>query len=485
MRFLRQSLTGLFLVSLTLGLLIYAGAMVRDAIKDRMSREARVPQGRERIFAVNVLTAVPGTVRPDLLAFGEVQSRRTLEIRAALRGTVVELADGFEEGGQVRAGDILVRIDPTEPQAALDRAKANHLDAQFEERDAARALILAQDELAATEEQAALREKAFKRTQDLAQRGVATEATVETAELAASAARQAVVSRRQSLAQAEARVNQATTSLNRAAIALAEAERTLADTVIRAEFNGTLSNVQIVAGGLVSQNEVLAELVDGQALEAAFRVSTPQYARLLDADGQLQKAPVGVTLNLYGENLSATGRIDRDSAAVGEGQTGRLIFARLDSARGLKPGDFVSVAVQEPPLERVVRLPATALDPSSRVLVLGEGDRLEAIEVRLIRRQGDDVLVRAPDLTGREVVTERSPLLGAGIKVRPLRATSEDAAEEPELLELSAERRARLMAFVEQNKMMPSDVRTRLLTRLQQDKVPAAMVERLESRMGG
>ncbi|MBA83395.1 MAG: efflux transporter periplasmic adaptor subunit [Rhodobacteraceae bacterium] len=485
MRFLRQSLTGLFLVSLTLGLLIYAGAMVRDAIEDRMSREARVPQGRERIFAVNVLTAVPGTVRPDLLAFGEVQSRRTLEIRAALRGTVVELADGFEEGGQVRAGDILVRIDPTEPQAALDRAKANHLDAQFEERDAARALILAQDELAATEEQAALREKAFKRTQDLAQRGVATEATVETAELAASAARQAVVSRRQSLAQAEARVNQATTSLNRAAIALAEAERTLADTVIRAEFNGTLSNVQIVAGGLVSQNEVLAELVDGQALEAAFRVSTPQYARLLDADGQLQKAPVGVTLNLYGENLSATGRIDRDSAAVGEGQTGRLIFARLDSARGLKPGDFVSVAVQEPPLERVVRLPATALDPSSRVLVLGEGDRLEAIEVRLIRRQGDDVLVRAPDLTGREVVTERSPLLGAGIKVRPLRATSEDAAEEPELLELSAERRARLMAFVEQNKMMPSDVRTRLLTRLQQDKVPAAMVERLESRMGG
>ena len=485
MRFLRQSLTGLFLVSLTLGLLIYAGAMVRDAIEDRMSREARVPQGRERIFAVNVLTAVPGTVRPDLLAFGEVQSRRTLEIRAALRGTVVELADGFEEGGQVRAGDILVRIAPTEPQAALDRAKANHLDAQFEERDAARALILAQDELAATEEQAALREKAFKRTQDLAQRGVATEATVETAELAASAARQAVVSRRQSLAQAEARVNQATTSLNRAAIALAEAERTLADTVIRAEFNGTLSNVQIVAGGLVSQNEVLAELVDGQALEAAFRVSTPQYARLLDADGQLQKAPVGVTLNLYGENLSATGRIDRDSAAVGEGQTGRLIFARLDSARGLKPGDFVSVAVQEPPLERVVRLPATALDPSSRVLVLGEGDRLEAIEVRLIRRQGDDVLVRAPDLTGREVVTERSPLLGAGIKVRPLRATSEDAAEEPELLELSAERRARLMAFVEQNKMMPSDVRTRLLTRLQQDKVPAAMVERLESRMGG
>lgn len=485
MRFLRQSLTGLFLVSLTIGVLVYAGAMVRDAIEARMSREARTPQARERVFAVNVVTAVPGTVRPDLLAFGEVQSRRTLEIRAALRGTVVELAEVFEEGGQVQTGDVLVRIDPTEPQAALDRAKANHLDAQFEERDAAQALILARDELAATQEQAALREKAFQRAQDLAQRGVATEATVETAELAASAARQAVVSRRQSLAQAEARVNQATTSLNRAAIALAEAERALADTVIRAEFDGTLSNVQIVAGGLVSQNEVLAALVDGQALEAAFRVSTTQYARLLDTDGQLQKAPVRVTLNLYGENLTATGRIDRDSAAVGEGQTGRLIFARLDSARGLKPGDFVSVAVQEPALEHVVRLPATALDPSSRVLVLGEDDRLEAIEVRLIRRQGDDVLVRASQLNGREVISERSPLLGAGIKVRPLRESPAAPQAEPELLELSAERRARLVAFVEENKMMPAQVRTRLLTRLQQDKVPAAMVERLEARMGG
>lgn len=485
MRFLRQSLTGLFLVAVTLGLLVYAGAMVRDAIEARMSRETRAPQVRERVFAVNVLTATPETVVPVLNAHGAVQSRRTLELRAAQRGTVVDLAEGFEEGGQVRAGDVLVRIDPTEPQAALDRAKANRLDAEFEQRDAARALELAQDELSATEEQAALRERAFKRTQDLAARGVATDATVETAELAAASARQTVVSRRQSVAQAEARVNQAVTALERAEIALAEAERVLADTVIRAEFDGTLSNVNVVQGGLVSQNEVLAELVDGQALEVAFRVSTPQYARLLDAEGQLRKAPVQVVLDVYGENLTATGTISRDSAAVGEGQTGRLIFAGLDKARGLKPGDFVSVAVDEPALERVVRLPATALDPAGRVLVLGAEDRLEAMEVRLLRRQGDDVLVRARDLAGREVVAQRTPLLGGGIKVRPLRSTGAAQPEEPEMLELSAERRARLLAFVENNTMMPTDVRTRLIARLQQDKVPADMVQRIESRMGG
>ncbi|MGH1353885.1 MAG: efflux RND transporter periplasmic adaptor subunit [Thalassovita sp.] len=485
MRFLRQSLTGLFLVAVTLGLLVYAGSMVFDALQERMSREARAPQIRERIFAVNVVPAVPGTVRPELSAYGEVQSLRTLEIRAAVRGTVIELADGFAEGGLVTAGDVLVRIDPADAKDALDRAEADHLDAELETREAARALELARDELAATKEQAALRERAFKRAQDLAARGVATEATVETAELAASSARQTVVSRRQSLAQAEARVNQASTKLNRAGIALAEAERTLADTVIQAEFDGSLSNVNVVQGGLVSQNEVLAKLVDGNALEVSFRISTPQYARLLDDSGQLAKSPVTVVLNLYGENLTANGQIVRDSAAVGEGQTGRLIFARLAQSRGLKPGDFVSVAVQEPPIERVVRLPATALDAADRVLVLGEGDRLQSVDVRLIRRQGDDVLVRSADLLGREVVAERSPLLGVGIKVRPLRGEAATTIEEPEMVELTDERRAKLVAFVEANTRMPADIRTRLLRGLEKDKVPAAMVERLESRMGG
>ncbi|WP_319826191.1 efflux RND transporter periplasmic adaptor subunit [Thalassovita sp.] len=485
MRFLRQSLTGLFLVAVTLGLLVYAGALVRDAIEARMSREAKAPQQRERVFAVSVVTAVPLTVRPVLTAFGEVQSRRTLEIRAALRGTVIELAEGFVEGGQVRAGQVLARIDPADAEAALERARADHTDAELEGRDAVRALELARDELAATEEQAALRERSFRRAQDLAARGVATDATVETAELSAAAARQAVVSRRQALAQAEARVDQAGTRLSRAAIALSDAERTLADTVIRAGFDGTLSNVAIVQGGLVSQNEKLAELVDGNALEVAFRISTPQYARLLDGDGQLDKAPVQVTLNVYGENLTAAGQISRDSAAVGEGQTGRLIFARLDAARGLKPGDFVSVAVQEPPLEQVVRLPASALDPAGRVLVLGAEERLEALEVRLVRRQGDDVLVRSPDLPGREVVAQRTPLLGAGIRVRPLRGEGAVQPEEPEMVELTSEQRARLVAYVEGNAMMPRDVRDRILGRLQQDKVPADMVRRLESRMGG
>ncbi len=92
------------------------------------------------------------------------------------------------------------------------------------------------------------------------------------------------------------------------------------------------------------------------------------------------------------------------------------------------PGDFVTVAMDEPALDRVVRLPSSALDPAGTVLVLGADERLEAVSVDLLRRQGDDVLVRADALQGREVVAERTPLLGPGIKVRAIGA----AAAQPE-----------------------------------------------------
>ncbi|WP_323763669.1 efflux RND transporter periplasmic adaptor subunit [Marinovum sp.] len=485
MRFLRQSLTGLFLLSLTLGLLVYAGALVREAVEARINQERRVPQARERVFAVNVVEAAPQTVTPVLTAFGEVQSRRELEVRAASAGKIVELAESFEEGGRVREGTLLVQIDPGDAELALGRVQSDRLDARAEQAEAESALVLARDELQSAEEQAALREKAYDRQRDLLSRGVGTAASVETAELAASSARQSVLTRRQAVAQAESRVSQAATALQRAEIALAEAQRRLDDTRITARFDGTLADVNATLGRLVSNNEQLARLVDPTALEVSFRVSTAQYARLLDTQGALARAPVKVTLDVLGSALVSEGVLVRDSAAVGEGQTGRLLFARLDLVRGLKPGDFVTVEIEEPPLERVVRLPSSALDAASRVLVLDAEDRLEEMQVSLLRRQGDDVLVRAQGLAGRSVVAERTPLLGAGIKVRALRPGAAAAPVEPEMLELTAERRAKIRAFVEGNARMPDDAKARILTQLEQEKVPAQVVLRIEERMGG
>ena len=488
MRFLSRSLTGLFLLSLTLGLLVWSGQTLREAVQARMDEQPRAVRGEERVFAVTLRRARARSATPELKLYGEVHSRRSLELRAAVGGRIVELADNFREGGTVRAGQVLARVDPADLRDARDRAENDLADARTEQREAAAALDLAREDLQSARDQADLQQRAFARQEDLRARGAGTSSAVEAAELTLGTAKQAILNRRQAVMQADARVERAAAQLSRARLALAEAERRLSDSVIRAEFDGTLSDVALVRGGLVSAGERLADLIDGDALEVAFRMSTTQYARLLDDRDRLRPLEVRVRLVTNDAALEASGILDRDSAAVADGQTGRLVFARLDAARGLKPGDFVAVEVREPPLPDVVRLPATAINTEEEVLVLGDDDRLESVPVTLLRRQGDDVLLQATAaLAGRDVVVRRSPLLGAGIKVRPLRGdgAAPRPGDETGTLRLSDERRARLIAQVRDDAGLARDEKERLVKQLQAPDVPAATVRHIEARPGG
>jgi RND family efflux transporter MFP subunit len=485
MRFLRRSLVGVFLIAATVALFGLAAQTVVGAFSDAWSDETPERPDEERVFATNVIPVEAGTLVPELRTFGQIESRRTLEVRASVSGVVVELAEGFEEGGAVEAGAVIARIDPADAEAVRAVAEADLEEAQAELRDAERTLDLAGAELESAKAQADIRRRALDRQRDLSERGVGTAATVESAEIEAATAEQAVVARRRALSQAEAALDRARTGLDRRRIDLAEAERQLAETEIRAEFDGILSQVSAVEGGLVAANERLALLVDADALEVAFRLSTAQYRRLLDDDGRLIPAEVTASLDVLGADLTAEGRISRGSAVVGEGLTGRLVYARLGDAAGFRPGDFVTVTVDEPPLAGVAAIPAAAVDGAGTVLAVGAEERLQAVPVEILRRQGDDVIVAAGAIAGREIVAERSPLLGAGIKVRPLRRGAVPAGAADEMVELSEARRAALVAFVEANDGMPSEAKERVLAQLRSPQVPAQVVARIEQRMGG
>lgn len=487
MRFLRRSLVGLFLMAATLALFGVAGAMVYGAVQAKMAEEPRARPQQERVLSVNAIKIAPETIIPELVVFGEVRARRTLDIRPSANGRVIEVSENFEDGGTVRAGDILLRIDPTVAQSALSRVSADVQDAEAELRDAGRALLLAEDELLAAQAQARLRDTALARQQDLQTRGVGTAAAVETAELAASSANQAVLSRRQAVDQAQARIDSATTSKLRIEINLAEAQRTLAETTITAAFDGTLADVTVVEGGRVTANQLVAQLVDPSELEVSFRISTAQYTRLLGDAGNLILADARVQLDVLGVDLTTQATLTRESASVAEGQSGRLIFASLKAARGFRPGDFVTLTIAEPALDRVVLLPATAVAADNTVLVIGEDNRLSAADVEVLRRQGDDIIVRARGLNDVEVVAERSPILGVGIKVNPIRRSDDGEIEvvAPEMVKLTSERRAKLVAFIEGNTRMPDEAKARILSQLEAEEVPAEMLTRLENRMGG
>ncbi|MHA3976169.1 efflux RND transporter periplasmic adaptor subunit [Halovulum sp. GXIMD14794] len=491
MRFLTRSLAGVLLLSLTLGLLAMAGGTLFRALQQSEDDDRR-GGGREREFAVYVDTLSLEEATPIITAYGEVASGRTLEIRAAAAGRVQELNAAFRDGGAVSRGEVLVQIDPADARAALDLARADLRQAEAQAIEAVTTLELAVQDLAAAEQTRELRVQAFERQTAIRDRGAGTGAAVELAEVTLAQAEQAVVQRRQALAQAEAQASLSDIAVDRARIAVREAERELDDTRILAPFDGLLTATSAVPGGQVSANEKLGSLIDTSALEVAFRISNAEYARLIAREAALGDIAIRATLPLDEFPIEVSGHVDRVGAEVGTGQTGRLLYAALDGvgAEALRPGDFLVVEILEPPLSEVAVIPATAASADGGILLLTDDGRLEAAQVRILRRQGDSLIV-ADAPAGRSYVRERQPQLGPGVQVRAIIDTGGEgggpqaSAAPPQTLVLTPDRRARLIAFVEGNGRMPDEVKARLLTQLAADEVPAEVVERLESRMGG
>ena len=290
------------------------------------------------------------------------------------------------------------------------------------------------------------------------------------------------LSRREAVQKAKLKLEQSSNLVNRRKLNLANAERLLSDTELYAEFGGRLAEVNVTSGGLVNNNERLAKLIDPDDLEVSFRLSTTQYNYLTDEKGLLIGSLVEVALDTMGADLKVTGTLTRESASVVEGASGRLLFAKLNEPVGLRPGDFVSVSVQEPVLKNIFIMPASAIGQNDTILLVNPDDRLEEMTVELLRRQGENVVIRSDDLDGKEVVSKYSQLLGKGIKIKPIRAkvAGEEVFSGPEMVELDDKRRARLIAAVEANAYIPKNVKKKILTALSKKKVRADMVERLE-----
>jgi len=485
MRFLGRSLTGLLLLAVTLGLLGAAALVIASALRASLQDGGPGRSAVERVVAANVVTVTPGTIVPVLTAYGKVEAARSLDLRTRTAGTVVWVSDTFRNGLTVGEGEVLVRLDPAPAEEAVAIAGTDLSEARASAAEAVAAVALTEDDLVAAEAQLLLRRQALDRQVEIEARGVGSSQAVETAELAVSSAEQAVLSRRQALAAAKAAVDRSAVAVTRAEIALGEAERTLAESELRAGLSGRLDAVSLVPGAVVGANEVVGRIIDPSALDVAVRLSTAQFALLVGPDGALASGPVTVVLN-GAKGMTLPGRLERVGAAVGDGQTGRLVYVAVtaDAALGalLQPGDFVEVRIEEPPLSDVAQLPALAVGRNGAVLALGPDDRLQEVSVEVLRRQGDAVIIRVGALAGREVVQEQSALLGEGIRIRPIR---QPAPEDQAMVPLTAERRAQLIAMVEGDADLPAEVKAQLLQDLQGDKVPAATLDRLDSRMGG
>ncbi len=492
MRFLLRGLTGLALTLATLAMVAYGVLTVNKARQPDES--ARRNSATERTYSVNVATLRPQTVQPRIRAYGTVRSWRILELRAAAGGRLIEVSPAFRDGTPVDVGTLLARIDPADAASRRADAEAALADARADLSDSRLAIGVAEQDLEAARRRRELYNSALERQLELQRRGIGSSAAIENAELDVASAEQAILTRSRALNAARNRIERAELAVTRAEIAFAEAERILGETRITAPFQGMLADVDATLGRLVASNERLGLLIDPKALEVGFRVSNTQFSRLIGPDGTLLAAPVAAILDLGDVAVTASGRLERSAASVGDGQTGRLVYARLDvdDATVFRDGDFVTVTIDEMPLENVAIIPATAASEDGRVLFVGEDLRLEERKMRILRRQGDDLIVAVAGESG-DFVTERLPQLGAGIQVKPARApadgdrdspvaTSEDA---PESIVLTDDRRQAMVAFLKSNKRIPADRRNRLLQLLDGPEVPKRIVDQIESRMAG
>jgi len=490
MRFIGRSLFGLFLIALTCGLLATAAGLIYSSFQERAAKQGNKRPQKERVFSAHVMEAKASKIQPEIEAFGEIQSKRALDIRIPVGGTIVYLSPNFVEGGKVTKDEILVVTDTTDSEDKVTLAKADLDEAKDSEIEAKNALSLAFDDLAAAVKQSDLRNQALKRKEGLTDRGVVTEASLESAALSAASAEQAVLSKRKSILQAQSRLSQTKGTVVRRELAFANAERKLQNTKVKAEFDGTLSNVSLVSGGIVNNNERVGLLVDPSSLEVKFRISATQFNRLIDASGNLQAIPTFVKLDVFGTEISASGSVERSSATVGTGLTGRLLFSSLSNGNvsSFRSGDFVTVTLKEPTLNNVLELPSNALSGGNRILTLTDEDRLQEIEVSILRRNKNNVIIDATNVIGKEIVTNRTPLLGAGIKIKPIRLggskASSDAAPEPEKIALDEERRQKMISFIEGNGYIPKTAKKKIIKALSEAEVPVKLIKRIESRMG-
>ncbi len=417
------------LLKLLLPLLILAAGIGGFAFLVETRPQLAQGEPEERVYTVAAAPVALGPAQPTLVLYGEIVAGREVELRALVAGEIVEVGPGLREGAHVVAGELILRIDPFDYQAALEERRAE----LHEARAGLNQLLAQQEAQAATlrreKQQYVLLEKDLDRQRSLRRSGSVAQKTMDNAQLELTRAGQRMNVAESNLAGDAARIEQQKAAIARLEVGLRRAERDFANARLVAPFAGLLTDIQAQQGKQVGVNDRIANLIDSGWIEARINLSDAQFGRLLAGGGVLGR---------NAELLWRTGGAERRYPAVVERQAGRIdaatggvtIFARLRDLPAdtpLRPGAFVEVHMPDRRFDNVASLPEAALFDGDRVYVIGPDDRLQARRVELVARDGDRLLLTGELADGELVLVTRFATAGPGVKVR-VRDTAAPAA---------------------------------------------------------
>lgn len=406
-------------LKIALPLLTLVGAVLAVGYLQATRPEIERTGPAERARPIAASTVQIADIQPAIDAFGEVVAQRDVELRALVAGPVVAVGENFENGGTVRAGELLVEIDPFEYRAAVTEAQAALAEARAQLAETRAEVGAEEAGLVEDRTQLALAERELDRREALLAKGTASEKTVDDALVRRSDRARALAATERRLAGLRARIARQEAVIARTGVALERAERDLANTRLVAPFDGYLTGVTAALGKRLGVNDRVVRLLDLARLDIRIHLSDADYGRLVSSAAGLRGRPVEVTWRAGDRNFPFRAVIQRADGEVDAASGGVRVFARIEQEASrvpLRPGAFVEVRIPDRVYRAAARLPETALVGGDTVYAVVDG-RLEPRPVALLARVGNDVVVSGGIIEGESVATTRFPEIGPGVKV--------------------------------------------------------------------
>lgn len=338
--------------------------------------------------AVSFLPAATETVTITRELPGRIDALRVAEVRARISGIILEKT--YQEGADVKAGDVLFRIDPAPLEAAKENAAASlaRAEATFQSSKSRLARL----------------------------RTLSNSNAVST----------------QDFEDAESAEKVAAAELKAAAAALKSAELNLAYATVTAPISGRAGKAQVTEGALVGEGDATLLTVI-QQLDPIYFDFTQASGDLIAlkramANGELAALVPGkatATLLLEdGSEYEHPGKILFSEASV-DPTTGMVsLRAEFPNAnRMLLPGLFARVRVVQAVRENVVTVPQRAVSRveggMGSVLVIDDSDHVQVRMIHADDAVGDKWVVGSGLKAGERVIIEGHLKARPGSRVVP------------------------------------------------------------------
>ena len=379
--------------------------------------------GRGQAVATEATTVRRITVQREVDLSGTLlspdQARVSSEVAGIVRDVPVQL------GTEIRAGDLLVRLEPRELQLALDRAEGQlrQIEAQLGIDRSQDRRPPSDDQIASVRQAMANRDDArntFKRAQQLHDRGLMSQVDYDTAETrlkVAEANHQAAIDNVQAL--------KATLQDRRAAFELAQ--KKVADAAIRAPVSGAVAERLVQPGEFIRENTPVAMIVQVNPLKLKTAIQE-KHAGLIRPGQTVAFAVEAFPTRAF------SGTVANVSPAVDQATRTFAVEALVDNAdRVLKPGFFAKGVVRTHRDENVLAVPEDAISTLAGVSTVYaiEDGKARQQQVTLGARQ-DGLVEITSGLKGDETLaTTNLSQLATGVPVRVAAPDDEGAGGPP------------------------------------------------------